>query len=146
MVSFRADLRAATDGRSRVSGLVAIVIVSHAPDVARSVAAFVEETVRGAVSVAWSGGTADGALGTNVSSIVAAINAVLTPKGVAVLVDLGGAETNAESAIDLLADADRAVVRVCDAPLVEGAIVAAARAAAGADLSDVCRAAEEAGR
>ena len=129
-----------------MSGQVAIVIVSHSRDVARSVAALVRDTVSGSTPVAWSGGTEDGGLGTEVGGILAAIRSVYTPAGVAVLVDLGGAETNAEMAIELMPDEARNHLLVCDAPLVEGAIMAAARAAAGAALTEVCRAAEEAGR
>ena len=63
--------------------------------------------------------------------------------GVAVLVDLGGAEMNAEMAIELLEDGRGERVRVCNAPLVEGAVIAAVEASGGADLAAVCAAAEE---
>ena len=43
-----------------------------------------------------------GGLGTDVASILAAIKTVWSPKGVAILVDLGGAETNSEMAIEML--------------------------------------------
>ena len=61
----------------------------------------------------------------------------------AVLVDLGGAEMNTEMAIEMLDDARSAKVRICNAPIVEGAVVAATEASGGAPLDAVCAAAEE---
>ena len=127
-----------------MSHRVAIVVVSHSRDVARSVADLVERTVSGQVRVAWSGGTADGGLGTDTASILQAIRSVYSSAGVAVLVDLGGAETNAEMAVERLPEAEQLHVQVCDGPLVEGAVMGAARAAAGAPLAEVCRSATEA--
>ena len=61
----------------------------------------------------------------------------------AVLVDLGGAEMNAEMAVEML-DGDRSArVRICNAPVVEGAVVAATEASGGSGLDEVCAAAEE---
>ena len=48
--------------------------------------------------MAFCGGNQDGGLGTNVSLIIDAINNARSPKGVAVLVNLDGAETNSEMA------------------------------------------------
>ena len=46
----------------------------------------------------------------------------LVGKGVAVLVDLGGAETNSEMAIEMLPADRRDRVVICNAPIVEGAV------------------------
>src|ERR1700682_668686 len=81
---------------------VAIVIVSHSPDVARGAAAMVRQMVGREVRVAHCGGNAEGGLGTDVAAIKRCIEQVYGPKGVAVLVDLGGAETNSEIAIEML--------------------------------------------
>ena len=126
-----------------MSGQVAIVIVSHSRDVARSVAALVRDTVSGSTPVAWSGGTEHGGLGTEVGGILAAIRSVYTPAGVAVLVDLGGAETNAEMAIELMPEERRSRIVICNAPVVEGAVMAATEASGGGSLADVKRTAEE---
>src|SRR6266446_10501169 len=64
-------------------------------------------------------------------------------RGVAILVDLGGAETNSEMAIEMLPESRRARVVVCNAPVVEGAVMAATEAASGASLEAVRRTAEE---
>jgi dihydroxyacetone kinase DhaKLM complex PTS-EIIA-like component DhaM len=74
---------------------------------------------------------------------MAAIESVYTPKGVAVLVDLGGAETNSEMAIEMLTDGKGAHVQICNAPVVEGAVMAATEAASGASLDAVRATAED---
>lgn len=122
---------------------VGIVIVSHSAKVAEGTADMVRQMVGDEVRVAFCGGNGDGGLGTDVAAILAAIESVYTPKGVAVLVDLGGAETNSEMAIEMLANGRGANVRICNAPIVEGAVMAATEAAGGAPLSVVCATAEE---
>lgn len=126
-----------------MSDCVSVVIVSHSPDVARGAADMVREMVGEDVRVAYCGGNPEGGLGTDVAAILAAIEQVYTDKGVAMLVDLGGAETNSEMAIEML-DGNRGEnVVICNAPIVEGAVMAATEAAGGADLDTVRATAEE---
>ena len=126
-----------------MSDTVSIVIASHSGDVARGAADMVRQMVGDEVRVAAVGGNPDGGLGTDVGAILEAIGSVHTAKGVAVLVDLGGAETNSEMAIEML-DPDKAgTVVICDAPIVEGAVMAATEAVGGGSLDDVQRTAEE---
>lgn len=122
---------------------VAIVIVSHSPLVAEGAADMVREMVGDEVQVAFCGGNPDGGLGTDVAAIKEAIERVYTPAGVAVLVDLGGAETNSEMAIELLPKECRARISICNAPIVEGAVMAATEAAGGSSLDAVRATAEE---
>ena len=122
---------------------VSIVIVSHSPDVARGAADMVRQMVGDEVRVAPCGGNPDGGLGTDVGAIFAAIESVWSPKGVAILVDLGGAETNSEMAIEMLATERQARVVICNAPIVEGAVMAATEAAGGSDLATVRQTAED---
>lgn len=122
---------------------VGIVIVSHSPDVARGAADMVRQMVGDDVPLAWCGGAPGGGLGTNVEEILAAINRAWSDAGVAILVDLGGAETNSEMAIELLPDKQQTRVVVCNAPIVEGAVMAATEASAGSSLEEVRRTAEE---
>jgi PTS hybrid protein len=122
---------------------VGIVIVSHSAKVAEGAADMVRQMVGTAVSVAHTGGNPDGGLGTDVAAITAAINSAWSDAGVAILVDLGGAETNSEMAIEMLEDDRRARVVMCNAPIVEGAVIAATEASGGAPLDMVRRAAEE---
>ena len=122
---------------------VSIVIVSHSLDVARGTAAMVRQMVGDEVRVAFCGGNPDGGLGTDVGQILDAIESVYSPRGVAVLVDLGGAETNSEMAIEMLPEERAGKVRICNAPIVEGAVMAATEASGGADLATVCATAED---
>jgi dihydroxyacetone kinase phosphotransfer subunit len=126
-----------------MSDNVAIVIVSHSPDVARGAADMVRQMVGDEVSVAHCGGNPEGGLGTDVAAISAAIESVWSDKGVAVLVDLGGAETNSEMAIEMMGPERSARVVICNAPVVEGAVMAATEAAGGSDLETVCATAED---
>lgn len=123
--------------------MVGIVIVSHSPKVAEGAADMVRQMVGDEVAVAWCGGDPEGGLGTDAGRILEAIDQVWNEKGVAVLVDLGGAEMNAEMAIEMLARGRGAKVRICNAPVVEGAVIAATEAAGGGTLDAVCAAAEE---
>ena len=128
-----------------MSGIVGVVIVSHSPKVAEGAADMVRQMVGDEVPCAWTGGDPAGGLGTDAVKIRDAIDRVWSEAGVAVLVDLGGAEMNAEMAVEML-DGDRSArVRICNAPIVEGAVVAATEASGGAGLDAVCAAAEEFG-
>ena len=121
---------------------VGIVIVSHSPDVARGAAEMVRQMVGPEVPLAWCGGAPGGGLGTDVAAIIAAIGRAWSEAGVALLFDLGGAETNSEMAVELLPEGRRARVAICRAPVVEGAVVAAVEASGGATLAEVRAAAE----
>lgn len=122
---------------------VAIVIVSHSPLVAQGTADMVRQMVGDEVRVAFAGGNPEGGLGTDVAKILAAIEQVWSPAGVAVLVDLGGAETNSEMAVELLPPERQSSVVICNAPIVEGAVMAATEAAGGGSLEAVRATAEE---
>jgi PTS hybrid protein len=126
-----------------MSANVGIVIVSHSPKVAEGAADMVRQMVGAEVPVAWTGGNPDGGLGTSVPAIMEAIDKAWSEAGVAILVDLGGAETNSEMAIEMLDGGRQGKVVVCNAPIVEGAVIAAAEAASGASLSLVKKIAEE---
>lgn len=125
---------------------VGIVIVSHSPKVAEGTADMVRQMVGGSVKLACSGGDAGGGLGTSAASILRAIEAAWSEAGVAILVDLGGAETNSEMAVEMLDAGRRGRVVVCNAPIVEGAVIAAAEASGGSPLEVVRRVAEELSR
>ena len=122
---------------------VGIVIVSHSPKVAEGAADMVRQMVGDSVPLAWTGGNQEGGLGTDVAAIIEAIGRAWSDAGVAVLVDLGGAETNSEMAIEMLESSRREKVVVCEAPVVEGAVMAATEASGGATLDAVRRTAEE---
>jgi PTS hybrid protein len=122
---------------------VGIVIVSHSAKIAEGVADMVHQMVGNSVPVAYAGGDVDGGLGTDVGAIINAIDRAWSDAGVVILVDLGGAETNSEMAIEMLEVDRRNKVLLCDAPLVEGSIIAAAEASGGAAIEQVKSMAEE---
>ncbi|MEP3275004.1 MAG: dihydroxyacetone kinase phosphoryl donor subunit DhaM [Stappiaceae bacterium] len=122
---------------------VGIVIVSHSVQVAQGTADMVRQMVGDEVPLAACGGDPEGGLGTSVPDIMKAIDAAWSDSGVAIMVDLGGAETNSEMAIEMM-DGDRAKkVVICNAPIVEGAVIAATEASGGATLDEVRGTAEE---
>lgn len=121
---------------------VGIVIVSHSPDVARGTADMVRQMVGDSVPLAWCGGNPDGGLGTDTEAIRGCIEKVWSERGVALLVDLGGAEMNAEMAAEMAVAAGHGPVVTCNAPIVEGAVMAATESSMGSDLEEVREAAE----
>ncbi len=122
---------------------VGIVIVSHSLDIAKGTADMVRNMVGSAIPLAHCGGNPAGGLGTSIEKILAAIDEAWSDRGVAILVDLGGAETNSEMAVEMLPESRRGKVVVCNAPIVEGAVMAATEAWGGASLEEVKRTAEE---
>jgi dihydroxyacetone kinase phosphotransfer subunit len=122
---------------------VGIVIVSHSADIARGTADMVRQMVGTEVPLAHCGGNPDGGLGTSVEKILAAIDEAWSEAGVAILVDLGGAETNSEMAIEMQPAKRRGKIVVCNAPIVEGAVMAATESWGGASLAQVRSTAEE---
>jgi len=62
---------------------------------------------------------------------------------VVIMVDMGGAETNSEMAIEMMPEKQLAKMVVCNAPIVEGSVMAATESSGGSTLDRVRRAAEE---
>jgi phosphoenolpyruvate---glycerone phosphotransferase subunit DhaM len=122
---------------------VGIVIVSHSPKVAEGASDMVRQMVGHTVPLAAVGGNAEGGLGTNVAAIIRALEQAWTESGVAIFVDLGGAETNSEMAIESMPEERQGRIVICNAPLIEGAVIAATEASGGSTLDMVRLAAEE---
>jgi phosphoenolpyruvate---glycerone phosphotransferase subunit DhaM len=120
---------------------VSLVLVSHSRTLAEGLREMVAQVAGPEVGVAIAGGTPDGRLGTSAPAITAAIRSVAGDDGVLVLLDLGSAALSLEMALEDLTDAERAQVRVSEAPLVEGAVLAAVQASVGASLAEVADAA-----
>jgi PTS hybrid protein len=124
--------------------MIGIVIVSHHPKIADGVRDLAKEMTQGKVTIAAAGGVDDTAIGTNVERIYQAILTANSDDGVLVLMDLGSAVMSTQAAVEMLPEEDRSRVRLSNAPLVEGAIVAAVEASIGNDLAQVNEAAENA--
>tara|TARA_B100001123_G_scaffold169051_1_gene194396 strand:+ start:3350 stop:3667 length:318 start_codon:yes stop_codon:yes gene_type:complete len=104
----------------------------------------VKQMVGSDVAVESCGGTVDSRLGTDVAAIRACLDLAWNPPGIAVLFDLGSARMNAEMAISMCPAEQQERIVVCDAPIVEGALLAASEASLGSDLNTVRAAAEDA--
>ena len=107
--------------------MVSLLIVSHSAQLAAGVKEFASQVAGGKVRIADAGGVADGSLGTSVERIQERLRQVESPDGTLVLVDLGSAVLSVEMAIEALG-ATR--VQISNAPLVEGAYLAAIEASA----------------
>ena len=119
---------------------VGLVVVSHSAKVAEGVV-----EMAGQVRIKAAGGTDDGGIGTDATLIAEAIAAADEGDGVLVLVDLGSAVLSAQLAIDELVEEEtRSRVRIAEAPVVEGAVVAAIQASTGSSLDEVDQAARDA--
>jgi len=125
----------------QVAPQVGIVLVSHSSQLAEGVAELAAQVSGGTVTIVAAGGMDDGGLGTSATKVTAALERAESGAGVVVLPDLGSAVLTVRA---LLAELPDAAVTIADAPFVEGAVAATVTAAAGADLTAVAKAAEEA--
>lgn len=125
--------------------MIGLVIVSHSARLAEGVVELVAQ-MQPDLRVRAAGGMPDGSLGTSAETIRRALLEVLGPDGVLVLLDLGSAALSAGMAVDGLEEAVRALVVLSDAPLVEGAVLAAANAALGLSLAELAASIQEARR
>lgn len=123
---------------------VGLVVISHSRQLAEGVKEIAEQMTNSAVTILPVGGAVDGSLGTNVEAIARALLRADSGAGVLVLMDLGSAVLSTETALEMLDETVRARVRLSNAPVVEGAIVAAVEASIGHTLDQVAQAAEDA--
>lgn len=118
--------------------MVNLLIVSHSRQLADGVKEFVEQVAGGHIQIGAAGGNIDGTLGTSVDQIQAALGQLMSPDGVLILVDLGSSAMSVQTALEMLEDV---YAMISDAPLVEGAYLAAAEASAGSSLEETAAAA-----
>lgn len=124
--------------------MVSLVLVSHSRPLLDALRQMIDDGVGRAPTVELAGGTDDGRFGTSLQRVRAALTAADGPDGTVVVYDSGSAWLTISFAVDGLAPDQRARVVVSDAPLVEGALVAAARAAQDAPLAEIVEAASRA--
>jgi multiphosphoryl transfer protein len=118
--------------------VVGLVIVSHSAALAEGVTELAREMGGGEVAIEAAGGMEGGEIGTDAERVRQAVERVRSPDGVLVLMDLGSALMSAEMATEM-AEPDGGEIVLSEAPLVEGAVAAAALAGAGASLEEVAR-------
>jgi PTS hybrid protein len=126
--------------------MVGLVLISHSGTLVEGLREMVAQVAGDDVPVATAGGTQDGRLGTSAPQIAAAIHEALDAGAddALVLLDLGSAALSLELALEEFDPIDRARVRITEAPLVEGAVLAAVQASIGGSIDDVAAAAESA--
>ncbi len=116
-----------------MTAMVGIVIVSHSRRLAEGVVE-IAKMMAPEARIAAAGGLEDGTAGTSFDRILAACEAVDAGDGVAVLMDMGSAVMTTEMVVEALEDH---TVKMLDAPLVEGAVLAAVEAQAGTSLAGI---------
>ena len=119
--------------------MVGIVIVSHSQKLAEGVVELAKMMAAQA-PLAAAGGLDDGELGTSYEKIFAAVEKVYSADGVIILMDMGSAVMTTEMVLE---DLDRPNVKMIDAPLVEGAVLAAVESAGGRSLEEISLRMEE---
>jgi phosphoenolpyruvate---glycerone phosphotransferase subunit DhaM len=128
---------------------VGLVLISHSGAVVEGLREMVKQVAGDEVRVEIAGGTEDGRIGTSTTKIASALRYALSPgpigePDVLVLLDLGSAGLSLAVVLEELGDRDRMRVRISEAPLVEGAILAAVQASVGASIDVVMASAAEA--
>ncbi|GIN62584.1 PTS-dependent dihydroxyacetone kinase phosphotransferase subunit DhaM [Robertmurraya siralis] len=112
---------------------VGIVLISHSSKVAAGIQEIIQQVVHN-VPIEIAGGTDDEEIGTSVEKINEAIERAYSEKGVLLFYDLGSAKMNAELAIELCGYDH---VKVVNAPLLEGAYVAAVESGIGRSIEEI---------
>ena len=109
--------------------MFSIIVVSHSKKLAE-----VAKMMARDVTIVAAGGTDDGTLGTSYEKIAAAIEDAYADDGVALFMDMGSAVMTAEMVVESMPDRR---LKLIDAPLVEGVVLAAVESAAGTALEDL---------
>lgn len=120
--------------------MVGIVIISHSARLADGVLELARMAAP-SVPMRAAGGLADGSLGTSFERIAAAAAEVETEDGVLFIMDMGSAVMTAEMVKETL---DYMRIELLDAPIVEGAVLAAAASESGAGITEILARASEA--
>ncbi|TML97449.1 MAG: hypothetical protein E6G10_24760 [Actinobacteria bacterium] len=120
--------------------MVGVVVVSHSAEIARGVVDMASQMAGDEVRLESAGGDSLGTLGTDEGLVREAIRRADQGDGVVVLADLGSAVLT----IRHILEHGDGVVKLADAPVVEGAVAAAVVASMGLPLEDVVNGAEEA--
>ncbi|BDZ43962.1 PTS sugar transporter subunit IIA [Paraoerskovia sediminicola] len=134
-----------------MSARVAVLLVSHSPEIARGLVDLAGQMAPG-VRIVGVGGTDDGRFGTDYDGVRDALGSLVGGDGdepvegggVVVLADLGSAVLTVESVLDA-EDHLAPRTRLVSAPFVEGAVAAAVTAHGGGDVAAVAREAAAAG-
>ena len=115
--------------------MVCLVIVSHSYKIAEGIKDLALEMARDHKGIYCAAGLEDKSIGTDAVMIMDAIKNANDGDGVIVLADLGSGIISAETAIDMLDEDIK--VKIANAPIVEGSIIAAIESSIGSDFDKV---------
>lgn len=126
--------------------MIGVLVASHSEEAARGIAKIAEEmSGRGSVPVRGIGGNDAGGLGLSIPKVYQALVSLLSEcDGVLIVPDIGSSVLSSRAAIDMLPPGDMQRVAIANAPILEGAMLAAIESSAGSDLAEVSDAAKEA--
>jgi dihydroxyacetone kinase phosphotransfer subunit len=119
--------------------MIGLLVVSHSPDAAKGIGDIARQMTGGLVPIAAVGGAEGGGLGTNPAAIVEALGELFGRgvEGIVAIPDLGSAVLACRSALEFLPPEDASRVTLADAPVLEGAMMAAVEASIGSDAAKV---------
>lgn len=116
-----------------MSKFVSIVIVSHSEKIASGVKELIKQITED-VTVEVAGGTDHNEIGTSLTKIKEAIERARSSQGTLVFYDMGSAKMNVQFAVEVQALSN---VEIVDAPLIEGAYIAAVKASIGKSATEI---------
>lgn len=117
--------------------MVNILIISHSLKIAEGTKELAEEMKQAEIDIQIAAGTNNGQLGTDVNLIEQKLKSMDSQDGIVVLADLGSAVMSFNMVKEWLPEEKRNMIRLADAPIVEGAILAAVEASLGKNLEEV---------
>ena len=117
--------------------MVNILIISHSSKIAEGTKELAEQMKQAEIEIVAIGGTAEGKLGTDADQIEKTLNNMSYPDGLVVLADLGSAVMTFNLVKEWLTEERKNLIKLANAPLVEGAVLAAVEASMGKDLEEV---------
>lgn len=124
--------------------MVSILIVSHSQEIAKGTKELAEQMKQGDIQIKAVGGTQEGEIGTDPDAIEAAVNELDKSDGLIILADLGSAVMSVNMVLDWLDDEVKEKIVLADAPVVEGAVIAAIESSMGNSLEDILTSIESA--
>ncbi len=119
--------------------MVGIVIVSHSKKLGGEIIKLCKELKKSEFKIINGGGLETENFGSNPLNIKRAIQEAYSPYGVLIFGDLGSSIENAKLAIDLIEDEkfNKDIIKIANAPIVEGAIVATSVNSEGTTLAEI---------
>ena len=127
--------------------MIGIVIVSHSSLIADGTKELALQMADPTLKIMAAGGTSDGKLGTDTINfcISSSVHGQSAVQIVLILTDLGSSVLTTEMAIDMMDEDDKDIskIQIANAPLVEGAVIAAVEASFNSDIFSIKKTVED---